>query len=341
MRPNDLLTLIKARFTAKILRPLHIEGAPGIGKTTIPRQATRELSIETKTDVGSMTVHGPLQQPEDFGLPVFSADKTTFDFAVPFAKFPFIGSNCPDSGILTIDDVGQCNAELQKIYRNLILEREIHGKRLKPDWQIITTGNRVQDRAGSVRLLSHLSNALTRVELEVSLDDWTQWALDAQINPLVIAYNRFRSVNLNDFDANRDVNPTPRAWCHGVSASLGIVPAHLEFETFKGDIGEGAAAEFCAYLKLRRGLPSVDVILLNPKNAEVPTEANLQYAICVELAHRAIVGNFGAVMTYIKRLPAEFSVLFMQVAIKKTPDLKTTVEFIKWASGDGAKVCLV
>jgi MoxR-like ATPase len=85
------------------------------------------------------------------------------------------GTNCPEHGIFLIDELAQADTAAQKILRNLIQEREIHGKKLKEGWSIVTTGNRTVDRAGANRLLSHLSNVLTRVELEVSLDDWTAW----------------------------------------------------------------------------------------------------------------------------------------------------------------------
>ncbi len=334
MRPSDMLNLITARFKAAIKRPVYIEGSPGIGKTSVPAQAAAQLGI------GCMIVHAPLMQPEDTGLPTFAADRESFKFVVNPDMFPLVGSGCPDTGIFIIDELAQADNNIQKILRNLILERVIHGRALKPGWTIVSTGNRVSDRAGANRLLSHMSNSLTRIELEVSLDDWTQWALQNDVKPEVIAFIRFRPALLNMFDANVEINPTPRAWVQGVSAALGTIDAHLEFETFRGDVGEGAAAEFTAFLKIYRKLPSPDAVLLNPKTADVPVDPATVYAICGAMSFRTTKDNFGRVMEYISRLPAEFTVLFVRDVLKRTPAVQESKEFIAWVSGPGAKLLM-
>jgi hypothetical protein len=184
--------------------------------------------------------------------------------------------------------------------------------------------------------LSHLKNRLTTVELDVSLDDWSQWALSNSISTEVIAFLRFRPDLLNAFDAQNDVNPTPRAWSEGVSAALGAIDPSLEFPVFKGDVGEGAAAEFCAFLKIFRKLPSPEAILLNPGTVEVPNEPATLYALCGALANKCTESNFARIMTYVSRMPAEFSVLFVRDAMRRKPAIQASADFIKWASGPGA-----
>ncbi len=332
MKPSELKSLIIARAKAGVKRPLHVESSPGIGKTQIASQVAKELGVDFRC------IHAPLLQPEDYGFPVISADRSTVDFIVSKSKFPIEGSACADSGIFLIDELSQADNSAQKILRNLIQEREIHGQRLKKDWAIITTGNRTTDRAGANRLLSHLSNVLTRVELEVSLDDWTQWAIQNGVKTEVIAFIRFRPELLSNFDAHAEVNATPRAWVEGISTQLGVIESNMEFHVFKGDVGEGPAAEFCAFLKIFRKLPNPDAILMSPDKAEVPTEPATQYALVGALSARATAVNFGRAMQYMKRLPAEFGVLFVRDAIRRTPEIQTSADFINWASTDGARL---
>lgn len=332
MKPTDLKNLIVARFKAGIFRPLYIEGSPGVGKTQICRQAADELKV------GFLVIHAPLLQPEDYGFPVINATKTDVSFLVSKEKFPVEGSDCPETGIFLIDELGQADSPIQKILRNLIQEREIHGKKLKKGWSIVATGNRVSDRAGANRLLSHMSNALTRVEFDVSLDDWSTWALENGVKTEVVSFIRFRPELLNTFDAQKEINATPRAWVEGVSKSLGIVDSALEFSVFKGDVGDGAAAEFLGFLKIFRNLPSPDAIILDPKGSEVPKDGATLYALCGALAHRATETNFIRLVEYIQRLPAEFGLLFVRDATKLCPKILTTKEFIAWASKDGAKL---
>jgi hypothetical protein len=279
-----------------------------------------------------------LLQPEDYGFPVISSDRTDVDFIVSRSKFPIEGADCPEFGLFVIDEISQADASAQKILANLIQEREIHGRKLKPGWTIVSTGNRVTDRAGANRLLSHLKNRLTVIELETSLEDWKTWALNNGVATEVISMINFRPALLNMFDAKNEINATPRAWVEGVSATLGVVDKNLEFETFKGDVGEGAAAEFCAFLKICRNLPSPDAIVMSPKTIEVPTDPATLYALCGALSHKTTAVNFARVMEYISRIPAEFSVLYIRDTLKLRPEIQTTREFIQWASKDGAKL---
>lgn len=332
MRPSDFKALIVARFKAGIKRPILVEGSPGVGKTQLAGQAANELTVAFKA------IHAPLLQPEDYGFPVITADRSNVNFVVSKEKFPLEGSDCPDKGILLIDELSQADNSCQKILTNLVHEREIHGQKLKAGWLIVATGNRTTDRAGANRILSHLGNRVTRVPLEVSMDDWTQWALQNGVKPEVISFVRFRPELLNAFDPQADCNPTPRAWVDGVSAALGVVPSELEFEVFKGDVGEGAAAEFLGFIKICRSLPNPDTILLNPAKAPVPKEPATLYALCGALAHKASPDNFGRILTYIQRMPPEFLILFVRDALARCPDIQNSTDFIAAASGPLAKI---
>jgi len=332
MRPSELKAVITARFKAGIKRPLHVESSPGVGKTQIAAQVAKELGVEF------LAIHAPLLQPEDYGFPVITSDRASVDFVVSKSKFPIESASCGEFGIFLIDELSQADNSAQKILANLIQEREIHGQKLKPGWLVITTGNRLTDRAGANRLLSHLKDRLTTVELDASIDDWSTWALGNGVKSEVIAFLRFRPDLLNAFDAQNDVNATPRSWVEGVSASLGAVDSHLESEIFKGDVGEGAAAEFNGFLKIYRKLPNPDAILLNPSGAEIPSDPATLYALCGALAHKTTGQNFGRVMTYVGRMAPEFCVLYVRDAIKRKPEIQSTKEFIEWASGPGAKL---
>lgn len=331
MKPSDLKSLIASRFKAAIKRPLHIESSPGLGKTQIAAQAAKELGVEFKA------IHAPLLQPEDYGFPVINVERSNVDFIVSSAKFPIEGSKCAEQGIFLIDEMSQADNSAQKILANLIQEREIHGRKLKAGSLVITTGNRTVDRAGANRLLTHLRNRLTAIELEPSLDDWCQWAMHNAVKPEVIGFLRFRPDLLNAFDAQSEFNATPRSWAEGVSAALGVIPAEYEFPVFKGDVGEGPAAEFCAFLKIFRKLPSPDAIVLNPAKAEIPDDTATLYALCGALAHRTSPDNFARIMTYAERLAPEFTILYLRDATSRCEEITSTMEYIAWITKNGKK----
>lgn len=334
MRPSLVASTIKARFDNDFRRSMYIVGSPGLGKTQLPRQVAEELGV------GFQCIHVPTLQPEDCGLPIVNAKRDSVSFLVPGEKFPFEGSRWPERGILVLDELAQADNALQKIMANLMQEREMHGRKLMDGWMIIATGNRATDRAGANRILSHLRNRMTTYEFEPHLDDWCAWALDNGIKPEVIQFLRFRPNLLSDFDAQRDINPTPRAWSEGVSEALGVVPSDAEFETFKGDVGEGAAGEFLGFLGIYRKLPDPDVVLLHPDTHEVPSDPATLYALAGALAHRASDVNADRILTYGKRMPPEFCVLLVRDGVKKNPKFAQSKAFTNWSMKEGANILL-
>jgi hypothetical protein len=333
MKPSNLIKLIMSDYKSGVRnRPIYIEGPPGGGKSAVWMQAAKQL------DVAWWGLHGPLLQPEDYGFPVVNGARTDVDFIVSRAKFPLVGSDCPDFGIFVVEELGQMEHSGQKIIGNVFSTGEIHGKKLKPGWMLGATGNRAGDRAGSLRLLSHLRDRVTPITMETSLDDWTEWALDNGVHHDVIAYVRMKPEVLNAFDPQQENNPTARSWSQGVSARLGIIPPELELEVFSGEVGQAHAAEFMGFMRVSRKMPSPDAIVLDPSGTAVPTDPSALYALGGALAYRATPANFGRLMTYVKRMPPEFNVLFVRDVVKRCPDIQSCPDFTAWAAKDGAKL---
>lgn len=320
MRATLLKETLKSLFP--IRRTVCIEGAPGGGKTTIVHQVANELEVPI------IEKHLPTMLVEDFGI-LFKNEAGGLHYELP-DWFPVKGK-APENGILLFDDRNQAGSDLQKVLANICQARNLHGVSLPDGWQVVSTGNRQSDRAGANRVLSHLRNRETLLELDTHLDDSTQWMIDHDVKGEVVSFLRFRTGLLHEFDPQRDQNPTPRSWVEGVSDVLGTVPADAEFECFKGAVGEGAAAEFVGFMRIWRKLPNIDNLLLNPTAGDVPTDPATLYAIAGSIAERATESNFERVCTYSERMPPEFSVLTISYACRKNPDLANTQAFIKWS----------
>ncbi len=321
MRATTLKQTIKSLFP--IQRTLCVEGAPGGGKTTIVHEVANEL------DIPCIERHMPTMLVEDFGVMYPDGASGELSYRLP-DWFPVKGK-APDRGILLFDDRNQASSDLQKVLANICQARTLHGVPMPDGWMVVSTGNRQADRAGANRVLSHLRNRETVLELETHIDDWTAWAINHNVKPEVISFIRFRPGLLHDFDPQRDQNATPRSWVEGVSDVLGTVPAEAEFECFKGAVGEGAAAEFVGFVRIYRKLPNPDAILLNPKTSDVPTDPATLYALSGALANRATEGNFDRVVEYVSRMPAEFSVLTVSYACRRDPQLAATNAFTTWS----------
>jgi len=320
MRATLLKETIKSLFP--ITRTLSIEGSPGGGKTTIVHEVAQEL------DIPCIERHMPTMLVEDFGI-LFPDGSDKLNYRLP-DWFPVKGK-APEAGILLFDDRNQAGPDLQKVLANICQARTLHGVPMPDGWMVVSTGNRQSDRAGANRVLSHLRNRETVLELETHLDDWTSWAINHGVKPEVISFIRFRPGLLHDFDPQRDQNATPRSWVDGVSDVLGTVAPEAEFECFKGAVGEGAAAEFVGFLRIFRKLPNPDAVLLDPDGADVPSDPATLYALSGALSQRASTSNFARLVAYTKRMPPEFSVLAVTMAVRRDKDLTHTAAFTDWA----------
>jgi len=325
MRAEKLAETI--RTLLPIQRTVCVEGIPGGGKTSIVQQ------VAEQERVGYIELHMPTMLVEDFGI-LYPNGDDKLNYKLPYWWPSADRTDIPDVGILCFDDRNQASADLQKVLANICQARTLHGSKLKDGWMVVSTGNRVSDRAGANRILSHLRNRETVIELETQLDDWTRWAMipDNNVNQDLVSFLRFRPNLLHDFDPQRESNPSPRSWVEGVSNIMGIVPEDLEYECFKGAIGEGAASEFVGFLKIYRELPDPDKVLREPDSVDVPSDPTVKYALSGALAERVDTKTFANMLKFFDRFDgAEFGVLAVSYALRKTPELSSTEAFTKWA----------
>lgn len=349
---------MKASVLAKTLESLifnkasvNVEGAPGGGKSSIIQQVATGLGWDgIRTDVhpdpttqvfGYIEITTPTKLVEDFGIPDMMTSDVSFGYKMP-KWFPYEGHpTYPKSGVINFDDRGQAGTDLQKVIANIQQARNLHGIPLMEGWSVVATGNRAQDRAGSVRTLGHLADREITITLDTNLDDSCAWALANNINPAIIAFWRFKPDALHSYEASRDKNATPRGWCDrkdGINAIIGNVPAEAELECFTGRIGEGIAIEFKAFMDMYRKLPNPDAVLMNPDTHAVPTEGSVLYALSGALSHRATLNNFSRFMKFVTRMAPEFTVLSIKDALSRKPELASTPEFTLWASTSGGDI---
>jgi len=329
MKPSDLSNVLRVMITGR--RTVMIEGPPGGGKTQVVQQVAKSMGLPI------LLFHAPTMLPEHVALGMPSVDRLSYNF-IANSCWPLEGTDYPDAGVILIDEAPQADNAIQKILANLVQEREIHGHKLKAGWSIVMTGNRASDRAGANRILSHLRNRMTTLTYDVSLDDWVAWAIPAGVRMELIAFLRFKTDLLHSFDPNRDINPTPRAWAEGISPFIGQLPEHLEYELFAGAVGEGPAAEFKAHMRMWRDLPRISDILKAPDTHPVPEKPDIRFAVASSLAMATTEANFADVMTFVNRLPAEFSAVVIGDVVARLPKLQESKTFIKWAITTGKMI---
>ena len=116
-----------------------------------------------------------------------------------------------------------------------------------------------------------------------------------------------------------------------VNQRASLDPA-AERALFRGAVGEAAAVDFCAYLKIWRELPHPRAIIDDPENADVPANTIALIALCGSLYRMADDVNLGSIVTYAQRLRREVGEFLVGSCIRRDPELQHTDAFIRWAA---------
>jgi hypothetical protein len=300
-----------------------ILGAPGGGKSACARDIMAELDLDHVVEFTAS-----LRDPVDvLGTPNNTGEYTRW---VPPEEFYKLRTGRVG---LILEELSDAPIPMQNALCGVIYDRRAGNLQLSEQIHIIATGNRTEDKSGANRITSKLANRTRRFDFQENLEDLTAYALDNDWKTDLIQFLRFRPGLISDFDANRFANPTPRSW-ERVNLVPDSLDASLFLENVIGEVGEGAAAEYVGFRRIYSQLPNIDALLLDPKNAQVPSDPAVRYAITGALARKATVDNIDRIMAYTSRLPAEFAVMTIKDSIKLAPKITSTRAFIEWSTAN-------
>ena len=299
---------------AKLLPPLMVWGAPGLGKSTILRSVAEELGI------GFIDVRLAQREPVDIrGLPVPGEDGVNWLVASEWPRDP------KSRGIILFDESTAADRSLQVAAYEFILDRRLGELYRVPDgWYICAAGNRTQDRAVAATMSSALANRFLHVEMTDDVESWIKWATAHSIHPAVTGFIRFRpSCLFNQEGENLERGwPSPRSWervSHMVK-QFGDNNVSLLRKVVYGLVGNRAGVEFMEFFKLNATFDDVLEMMTDPAvKVKIPAEADRRYALCSAMTYllwrgsgtedeaRRLDGFFRISM----QLPADFATMAM------------------------------
>ena len=232
----DILTVaIPNRFNVLIT------GAPGIGKTDAGTTAAGRL----KQDL--LVSHPVTSEPPDYkGLPSRAADGKSAEF-LPYGDLLRMMETAVDL-VAMIDDLGQATNSVQASIMQLLLAREINGKRISDKVSFIACTNRRKDRAGVSGILEPVkSRFATIVELVPDWESWDKWAVNAGMPAVLVGFMRANPGALFEPNPTQDLinSPSPRTWAAAGRWINAGLPKSIRLVTLAGCVGRGRASELC------------------------------------------------------------------------------------------------
>ncbi len=324
MKPVETKLAVSHLVEEKV--PLFLWGPPGIGKSSVIRQIAEEKGI------GFIDLRLSLLDPTDLrGIPFFDQQAHRALWAPP----AFLPDGSEPEGVLFLDELNTAAPMVQASAYQLILDRRIGEYRLPDGWAIVAAGNRESDRGVVYRMPAPLANRFVHLEMESDPEQWRRWAVAEGIDASIVGFLSARPDALFMFDARSAHRSfaTPRSWEYVDKILKSTPEAELLMPLLAGAIGEELAAEFLSWRAAASDLPDLDAIWRG-EDAVVPEEPNALYVLASMIVQR--IGRDTSkevlehLLTYLMKLPPEFSVMVVKELQHKGVLLEKCENFKVW-----------
>ena len=294
MSDTRTVTAVQARKPLlkafQVKRPLFLWGPPGIGKSELVENITRDLGgymIDLR--LGQM-------EPTDIrGIPFYNKDSGKMDWAPPVelpddelaSQYPIV--------VLFLDELNSAAPSVQSAAYQLILNRRIGKYQLPDNVVMVAAGNRESDKGVTYRMPTPLANRFIHQEMKVDFAAWQEWAVLNKIHKDVVGYLSFAKQDLYDFDAKSASRAfaTPRSW----SFVSELLDDECDNDTLTnliaGTVGEGLAVKFMAHRKVASKMPNpLDILKGKVKDLNVK-EVSAMYSLVISMCYelKAAVEN--------------------------------------------------
>ena len=325
LRPSELAATLKILVEAR--QPVMVWGGPGCGKSEVAQQVAAEGG-RTYYDVRAL-----LLDPVDLrGIPWRDDDNRTRwappDFLPPTDSTALY--------LVNLEELPSGVPMVQAALFQLVRDRKCGEYELPEGASLMACGNRESDRGVTHRMPTPLASRFVHLEIKVDPSDWCEWGAANGIAPETLFFIQLRPELLHAFDpqSREAAFACPRTWefVSNVVNQRGSLDPAAERALFRGAVGEAAAVEFSAFLKVWRELPHPRAVIDDPENADVPQNASALIALCGSLYRMADDVNLGSIVSYAMRLRREVGEFLVGSCIRREPALQHTDAFIRWAA---------
>ena len=274
LRPSELASTLALLVEAR--QPVVVWGGPGCAKSQIAQQVAAQAGREY------VDVRALLLDPVDLrGIPWRDgADRTRW---APPAFLP--PSDADGSWLINLEELPSALPMVQAALYQLVLDRKCGEYELPEGAALIACGNREGDRGVVHRMPAPLASRFVHLEIRVDAADWCAWGAANGIAPAVLFFVSMRPELLHAFNpqSTEKAFPCPRTWemvSNIVHRRNGLDPV-AERALYRGTVGEAAAVEFSAFLKVWHELPHPRTVIDDPEGRRDPRQRQ-----CVDRALR-------------------------------------------------------
>ena len=340
-------------------RPLILRGRAGVGKSSIFQSYARRRNMAEEDGYGYIDTRVLYLDPVDVkGFPSIDLEAGVSRW-LPNEMFPLEknveSGHVPKKGLWVLEELPSGQPAIQAALYQPTLDREINGEKVADGWTIVATGNRLDDRGVVNRMPSPLVSRFWHEELTISVKDWSLWGIgeDAKEEPLpvpdfdpeqrviseLIAFFRWRPDLLHTFDPETWVQDTPYSCPRSVEILSNLLEAYRKLDpvhkypvdVVKAAIGDSVGREFWGFMDLVMELPTIDEILMNPKDAAVPEEPCQMFAVCAMIARHITPKNSVRAFDYIGRMTKEYQTVTIRDIMHTNDEVMQTESFTQWA----------
>ena len=277
------------------------------------------------------------------GIPFITGNRSAY---MPNEAFPLVGDALPlkadgtpyQGWLLFLDEITNAPMAVQAAAYQLVLDRQVGQNKLHPNVRIVSAGNLITDAAAVTGEMSTaLKSRMAHINIEISVEDWLDWAMHAGVHHSITSFIKFKSTALYQFIPNGkdDTFPCPRTWAmlNDLITVVGINDANLQ-NLASATISDGMASEYTSFCKHFSNLPTYADIIANPSKIDIPKEMSTLYALSGSIGSQVKKESIAEVMTFIDRMPKEFQLRTFNDFTKRDTSLISLAPVRQWLTAN-------
>lgn len=301
MKLLDIYGHLKASIKAQT--PVMLWGAPGIGKSSVVHQISKELNMHVvdlrlaqlePTDLRGVPMPNRETMRAEWFLPAFwpiraeeagTREVITVDAKgkEKVKKVAYKVGECPSGpGIVFLDEIEKAPVSVKNASLQLVLDRQVGAYTLPDDWAIVCAGNREEDGAFSQPLGTALANRMLHFSVEHDVESWAKWARNNDVVDDIIGFLHFRN-DLLYKQTNDHAFPSPRSWEMGSTMFKTTSNIKQQRELLSSAVGAAAAQEFMVWQKVYKNVNPEDVFKGKIPNLDTDDQS-FKYAVALAVA---------------------------------------------------------